>query len=196
METGWKSSRKLAQQTAADAQSPHHLGLVTDADLPQFDAGAENPRQIPHQFPEVHPPVGGEKENNLGAVKAGGYVHQLHFKAVLRDFLLADVKGLALFSAVIVHGAAVGIGGRAQHGAQGLDDRLVRHLVVALRAGAEFRPLGGFHDDLIPHLYRKFPGIEIVILASAPKADADNFSQRMSSNSTAKAPNTWLTPTL
>ena len=39
-------------------------------------------------------------------------------------------------------------------------------------------------------------GVKIIILASAPKADTDHFSQRISSNSTAKAPSTWLAPTL
>ena len=115
---------------------------------------------------------------------------------MVRDLLLADVKGLALFFPVVVHGAAVGVGGQPQHGTQGLDDGLVRNLVVPLGAGAEFRSLGGLHDDLVSHFYRMPLGVKEIILASAPKADADDFSQRISSNSTARAPSTWLTPTL
>ena len=54
----------------------------------------------------------------------------------------------------------------------------------------------GTHDDLIAHFHRISLRVKIIILASAPKADADHFSQRISSNSTAKAPSTWLAPTL
>ena len=115
---------------------------------------------------------------------------------MIRDLLLADVEGLALFFPVVIHGAAVGVGGQPQHGAQGLDDGLVRHLMVPLGAGAEFRTLSGLHNDLIAHFHRMPLGVKIIILASAPKADADDFSQRISSNSTAKAPSTWLAPTL
>ena len=88
------------------------------------------------------------------------------------------------------------LSGQPQHGAQGLDNGFVRHLVVPLGAGAEFRALGGLHDDLIAHFHRMSLGVKIIILASAPKADTDHFSQRISSNSTAKAPSTWLAPTL
>ena len=185
-----------AEGPPADAQTAYHLGLVPDADLPQLDPGAEHAGQIPDKLPEIHPAVGGEEKDDLAAVKAGGYVHQLHFQPMVCDFLFADVKGFALFFAVVVHGAAVSIGGGPQHGAQGLDDGLVRHLMVPLGAGAEFRPLSGLHNDLIAHFHRMPLGVKIIILASAPKADADDFSQRISSNSTAKAPSTWLAPTL
>ena len=51
-------------------------------------------------------------------------------------------------------------------------------------------------DHLIPHLYLAAAGIEIIVLTSAPKADADDFCQRIPSNSTARAPSTWPVPTL
>ena len=44
-----------AEGPAADAQTAYHLRLVPDADLPELNPGAENPRQIFHQLPEVHP---------------------------------------------------------------------------------------------------------------------------------------------
>ena len=185
-----------AEGPPADAETAHHFGLVPDTDLTQLDPSPEHAGQIPHQLPEVHPAIGGKEENNLTAVKAGRYVHQLHFQTVIRDLLLADVEGLALFFPIVIHGAAVGVSGQPQHGAQGLDNSFVRHLVVPLGAGAEFRALGGLHDDLIAHFHRMPLGVKIIILASAPKADADHFSQRISSNSTAKAPSTWLAPTL
>ena len=106
-----------AEGPPADTETAHHFGLIPDADLTQFDAGTEHAGQIPHQLPEVHPAVGGEEKDDLAAVKAGGYVHQLHFQTVIRDLLLADVEGLALFFSVVIHGAAVGVSGQPQHGA-------------------------------------------------------------------------------
>ena len=185
-----------AEGPAADAQAADHLSLVPDADLPQFDPGPEHRCQVPYQLPEVHTTVGGEVKDDLVAVKAGGNVHQLHLQTVVRDLLLADVKGLVLPFLVVFHGAAVILRGRPQHGAQGLDDGLVIHLVVALRAGGEFRALGSLHDYLVPHLHLDPFGVKIIILASAPKADADHFRQRIPSNSAARAPNTWPGPTL
>ena len=185
-----------AEGPAADAQAADHLGLVPHADLPQLDPGPEHAGQVPHQLPEIHPAVGGEVKDDLAAVKAGGDVHQLHLQAVGGDLLLADVEGLALPLLVLLHGAAVTVRGQAQHGAQGLDDGGVLHLVVPLRARGELRPLSRLHDHLVPHLHLMAAGIEIVILTSAPKADTDDFCQRIPSNSTARAPSTWPVPTL
>ena len=70
------------------------------------------------------------------------------------------------------------------------------HLVVALRTGGEFRSLGGLHDHLVPHPHLDPSGVKIIILAPAPKADADHFCQRIPSNSTARPPSTWPGPTL
>ena len=106
-----------AEGPPADAETAHHFGLVPDADLTQLDPGPEHAGQIPHQLPEVHPTIGGKEENDLTAVKAGRYVHQLHFQTVIRDLLLADVEGLALFFSVVIYGAAVGVSGQPQHGA-------------------------------------------------------------------------------
>ena len=59
-----------AEGPAADTQAAHHLSLVPDADLPQFNAGVEHGGQVLHQFPEVHPLIGGEIEQDFAAVKA------------------------------------------------------------------------------------------------------------------------------
>ena len=195
---GQKPVQKLgtAEGPPADAKSPDHLGLVPHADLPELDAGPEHGGQVPHQLPEVYPAVGGEVEYDLVSVKAGGDVHQLHLQAVGGDLPLADVKGLPLFFLVVLHGAAVALRGHAQHGAQGADNGGIVHLVVALRAGGKLRALGGLHDHLVPHLHRGPLGVEIIILAAAPKADADHFCQKISSNSTASAPSTWPGPML
>ena len=135
-------------------------------------------------------------KDDLIAVKAGGDVDQLHLQAVVRDLLLADVKGLPLLLLVVLHGAAVVVRGHPYHRAQGLDDGGVLHLVVALGAGGELHARGGLHDHLVPHPHLEPSGVKIIILASAPKADADHFCQRIPSNSTARAPSTCPAPTL
>ena len=150
----------------------------------------------PEMVDNVIPFIGGEEENDLTSVKAGGDVHQLHLQTVSGDLFLADVKGVAFLFAVILHRAAVGVRCQPQHRAQGLHNSLVRNVMISLCAGAELRPLRRFHNDLIPHFHLHTLGVKVIILAAATKADADHFSQRSSSNSTARAPSTWLTPTL
>ena len=56
--------------------------------------------------------------------------------------------------------------------------------------------LSSLNDDLLTHLYLQTLGVKIIIFTSAPKADADDFSQRIPSNSAARAPRTWPEPTL
>src|SRR5699024_703257 len=101
------------------------------------------------------------------------------------------VEGLALPLPVVFHHAAVRVCGQPQHRAEGLDNRAVLHLVVPLGAGCELRALGRLHNDLIAHLHLVAAGIKIIVLTSAPKADTDDFCQRIPSNSTARAPSTW-----
>ena len=185
-----------AEGPPADAKAADHLGLVPDADLPQLDSGAEDGGQVPDQLPEVHPPVGGEVEHDFVAVKAHGDADQLHLQAVVRDFGLADVESLPLPLPVVLHHPVVVFRGPADDGAEGLDDQLVGHLVVPLGAGGKLQALGGLDDDVFPQADLDAPGVEEIGLAAAPKADADDFSQNISSNSAARAPSTWPGPTL
>ena len=185
-----------AEGPPADAKAPDHLRLVPDADLPELNPRPEDRSQIPDQLPEVHPPVGGEIEHDLVAVKAHGDVDQLHLQAVVGDFALADVKGVPLPLPVVFHHPEVVFRGPADNGAEGLDDGLVRHLVIPLGAGGKLQALGGLDDDILPHADLDALGVEEIGLAAAPKADADDFSQNNSSNSAARAPSTWPGPTL
>ena len=183
-----------AEGPAADAQAADHLGLVTDADLPQLDAGAEHAGQILHQLTEVHPPVGGEEEQDLAAVKAALHPHQLHLQLVLLDLLFADIEGFLLTAAVVGGGVLVVVGGDAEDGPQGLDHRVIGHLVVARRAVGEFRALGGLHDHVGAGGDREPLGFEVVFLAAAAEADRDHIGHKSSSHFTARAPNIWPTP--
>ncbi|MPN14147.1 hypothetical protein SDC9_161473 [bioreactor metagenome] len=106
-----------AKGPPADAESADHFRLVPHANLPQLDPRPKHSGQIPHQLPEVHPPVGGKIKDNFGPLKAKGNVYQLHVQPVVLNFLLTDVKGLALPLAVVFHGVPVVFRGHADHAA-------------------------------------------------------------------------------
>ena len=164
-----------AQGPAADAQAPQHLRFVPDADLPQLDPGPEHAGQVLHQLTEVHPALGGEKEDDLVALKVALHAHQLHLQLVGGDLLLADGKGLPLPAAVVGGCLVVVVCGDAYHRAQGLDHALVVHLVVALHALDVLDALGGLHHHVLLRLHLEPSGVKIVVFRSAAKADADDF---------------------
>src|SRR5690606_13603826 len=57
--------RGTAEDPTAGTDSAQHLRLVPYADLPEFDPRAEHRGQIPDQFPEIDPAVGGKVEDHL-----------------------------------------------------------------------------------------------------------------------------------
>ena len=79
--------------SAAYAESADHLGLVTHADLPKFNAGAENGGQVLDQFTEINAPVRREEKQKLAAVKGALRRDKLHLQPMRSDLLLADFKG-------------------------------------------------------------------------------------------------------
>ena len=115
---------------------------------------------------------------------------------MVRDLPLADVKGLPLPLPVVLHHPEIVFRGPADNGAEGLDNRFVGHFVVPLGTGGKLQALGSLDNDILPHADLDAPGVEEIGLAAAPKADADDFSQNISSNSAARAPSTWPGPTL
>ena len=167
-----------AEGLAADAQPPQHFRLVAHADLAQLDAGVEHAGQVPHQFTEVHPPVGGEEKDDLVALEAALHVHQLHFQAVLGDLPLADDGGFFFALCIALHGPAVLVGRQADQGAQGLDHGMILHHVVAAHAGAELGPLGGLHHHGVALPDGSAPGVKKIGFTAAAEADADDFLHR------------------
>ena len=91
------------------------------------------------------------------------------------DLLLADAKGFLFPLPVVGGGAVVVLRGDAYHGAEGLDHRLVRDLVVRFDAAGVFHALGGFYHYVGVGLHLEPAGIKIIVFASAAEADADDF---------------------
>ena len=137
--------------SSADAQTAQHLGLVPDADLAQLDAGVENAGQIPHQRPEIDPTFGGEEEQDLAAVEVVLHLDQLHVQPMLLDFLLADLVGSGLLLLVLLHGGEIGVGGHAQHRAQGGHQLHLVNEPVALDALAELHAPARLDNDPVAH---------------------------------------------
>ncbi len=179
MDTGWKSSRKLAQQKGlpADAQTSHHLGLVPDADLPQLNAGMEHACQVLDQLPEVHPLVRGEIEEDLAAVKGAFGADQLHIQPMGLDFLDADALGLGLSGPVLRHNALILGACPAQHLPQGRYHILLPDAVNAAGADAVFLPPGRVDDDMVPLGEGDAVRVEEIDLLSRPELNIHNGDQ-------------------
>ena len=188
--------RSTAEGSAADAETAQHLRLVTDTDLAQLDSCAEDRGQILHQLTEVHTAFGGEEENDLVALKVAGNVHQLHIQLMLGDLALADLRRFLFALTVVQQGAAVAIGSDTDHGAEGLHDALLGHLMVALHTLGIFHALCSLHDHVLTRLHTQCTGVEIIDLASATEADRNNSFQRISSSSAAREPRSSPTPAL
>ena len=166
--------RAAADGPAAGPQASQHFGLVPHADLPKFDAHFEHARQILHQFPEIHPAVGGEIEDNLAVIEGVFHAHQLHIQLMLGDFLLTDAEGVLFPLGVIGRPALVLFRCQAQHLLQGGDDLLVGNFPGAGDHFAEFHAPGGFHHHVAARPGPDIAGIKIINLARLLKADADD----------------------
>ena len=187
---------RAAEGTAADAETAEHLCLVAHADLTQLDARTENAREVAHQLAEVHAALGGEEKDDLAAVEVALHAHELHVEPVVGDLLLAGLERIPLAAAVIFHRASVVLRRHADERSQRLDDGFVRDLVVARQAQGVLRALRGLHDHVLTALHGDAVGVKIIFFAAASKADANYFSQRISSNSAARPPKSGPTPTL
>ena len=153
---------RTAERTSADAQATHDLRLVSDADLPQLDAGAEDGRQVFDQVTEIHPAIGGEEEQNLAAVEAVLHFHQLHFQLVLGNFVLANLEGFFLLLLVGLHLGVVLLRGHAEHGTQSRDQlHLVDH-GVGQGALAKLDALGCLYDHVLSGLHLDAVGVKVI----------------------------------
>ena len=83
-----------AERSAADSDAAHHLGLIPDTNLAKLDSRAEYRCQVLYQLTEVNSAVRCKVKQQLVPVKGILCIHQLHLKAMLDDFLLADGKCL------------------------------------------------------------------------------------------------------
>src|SRR5699024_12550100 len=79
-----------AEGLAAQADAPHHLALVPDADLAQLDPHMEGAGQVFDQLAEVHPAVGGKIKRHLGVVRSEEHTSELQSRFDLVCRLLLE----------------------------------------------------------------------------------------------------------
>ena len=115
---------------------------------------------------------------------------------MLGDLLLADRERVLFTGFVVFKGAAVIFRRNADKRTQRQNDRAVLHLVIAGNALGILRALRGLNDHELIRLHGDAVRVEIVFFTAAAKADTDYFSQKSSSNSTAKPPSAAPVPTL
>ena len=151
-----------AEGSAADAQTTHHLGLITNTDLAQLDTGVEHAGQLFHQFTEVHPLIGSEEKQDLAAVKGVLGGDQLHVQLVLLNLFHAQIEGPLFLAAVLLHHFFVMGGGQTQNIAQGRHHILGGNGVIAAGADAKFRTPGGVDDHMVTLFAGKTVGIKVV----------------------------------
>ena len=129
----------------------------------------EDAGQVLDQFPEVHPLVGGEVEQDLAAVKGALGADQLHIQAMGLDFLDADRLSLGLFGPVVRHDALILGRGLAQHLPQRGHHILLGNAVNAAGADAKFLPPGGVHDHMVPLGQVKTGRVKEIDLLAGPE---------------------------
>ena len=135
----------------------------------------EDGGQALHQAPEVHPAVGGEEEENLGALEVALHADQLHLQLVLQDFLLANPEGVLLLLPVFLHHRQVLLGGQANHRAKGGDQLGLLQPEIPTDAVGKLLPGSGLHNEAVPRPAGEALGIKIVLFPFAAKANTDNL---------------------
>ena len=161
-----------AKGPAAHAKTADEARLVADTDLPQFDAGVEHGGQVPHQFPEIHPPLGSEIKEQFGMVKGILRVHQTHIQLVQCDLFPADPQRLLLQPAVFGICLFVFRGGNPQNRTERLSNLAGRQPPARQNHLAVFRAAGGIHQHALSHPERKLAGLEEIDLARVTEAHA------------------------
>ena len=81
--------RGTAEDAPARADPAEELGLITRADLAQFDPALKGAGEIAHQYAEIHALIGGKVEGETRSIKAIFSLHQTHGQAMLTDLLCA-----------------------------------------------------------------------------------------------------------
>src|SRR5699024_3287947 len=165
-----------AEGTAADTDASQDFGLIPDADLAQFNPGLEDRGQILYQFPEVHPPVRGNIEQDFVVVKGVFRVDELHVQIVGGDLLLTDLKSLLLFPSIALLPGIVLGGGNADHFFQRLHDPAVLHLPGAQNYTAVLHASGCLYDYVISRFDVQRFRTEVVDLPHVAKSHSDNCS--------------------
>ncbi len=105
-----------AERPSTDADPPHDLCLVPDADLSQFDPGLEYAGQILHKLPEINSSVGRKIEQHLIVVKSILRIDKLHFQLVLLNLFLTYPKGFLLLGLIVLCLLHVPFVGDPNHG--------------------------------------------------------------------------------
>ena len=162
--------RRAAQGPAAAADATDHLGFVAQADLAQFDARAEDRRQVADEFAEVDAAVSRKEEDNLAHVEGIVDVDEFHGQFVLGNLRQADAESFLFPFLILFHLAQV-LGRRlADNRLQRLDD--FRRIDTARRNDdmAEFHAPRRFDDDAVIQLEFDSGGIEIIYLSGRFKA--------------------------
>ena len=135
----------------------------------------EDAGQILDQFPEVHPPVSGEVEHDLGAVQRVLGLHQLHLQPVAGDALLTGVVGALFVLAVLAHPADIHAVGHAGDGLQRLGYGGICQLQHALHHLAALHAAGSLHNNVFPGVDDSITGIKIIAFAVFLETDRNDF---------------------
>ena len=129
----------------------------------------EDPGQILHQLPEIHPLIRREIKEDLAAVKGALGADQLHIQAVGLDLLHTGLLRPLLLGPVLRHDPLILGGGLAQDPAQRSHHLFFGDGMDAGGADAEFRPPGGIYDHMVPLREGQIPRVKKIDLL--PRAE-------------------------
>ena len=165
--------RCAAERPAARTVAAEHAGLIADADLTQFDAGAEHGGEVLDEVAEINPPVSREIEHDLAAIKRIFRRNQLHLKSMLFDLLPGDAVCLPLLLPVSGISGIILRRCHPDHRPKRLAELLLCHDEWIACHRAILQAAGCFHDHM--HSAADLPrtGREVIDLPRAAETDAD-----------------------
>ncbi len=135
----------------------------------------EDTGQILDQLAEVHPPIGGKVEHDLGAVEGVLGFHQFHFQPVACDAFLTGAVGALFVLAVLLHAADVHAVCHAGDGLESLGHRRICDLTHALHHLAALDTARRLDDDILTGLDVGICGVKKITFSVFFKTDRDDF---------------------
>lgn len=177
-----------AQWPSADTDSAKDLGLVTDTDLSQLDAGLENGSQVFYQKTEINAPVCRKIEEDFIVVKGIFRLDQLHVQVMLENLLLADAVGFFFVDPVRAFSFIVVRRRHAEHFLQRIDYLVIAYFSWRKHNASVFDTPGGLDDHMIIHVDLKIPRVEIVYFSYISESYAYNSGHLYFNLQTAEIP--------
>ena len=169
-----------AKLSAADADSPKNLSLISYSDLAKFDSCLKDSCQVLDQLTEINSSICRKIKQHFVIVKCILRINQFHFQTMFADFFLADFKCIFFFQAVLFLPVLICLCGNAKDFFQRMDHLILTHFFRSEYNSSELHTAGSLYDHMITDLHFVVFRIKIINLSDISESYTNNFCHSIS----------------